>query len=144
MRGLKRGNPDGYRVGAGDETRTRDIFLGKEVLYQLSYTRILDQAVGEALRQAKRGGKLEEFVGVARDFLDRVVPRMEGGYPRKRMEYRAGSRTPEEADFDHGFRGWDCRIKPPQWGPAAPHRGRSDGLGGISMTHNLHDFRVEG
>jgi hypothetical protein len=25
--------------GAGDETRTRDIFLGKEVLYQLSYTR---------------------------------------------------------------------------------------------------------
>ena len=24
---------------AGDETRTRDIFLGKEVLYQLSYTR---------------------------------------------------------------------------------------------------------
>ena len=33
------GNPDEYRVGAGDETRTRDIFLGKEVLYQLSYTR---------------------------------------------------------------------------------------------------------
>ena len=26
--------------GAGDETRTRDIFLGKEVLYQLSYTRV--------------------------------------------------------------------------------------------------------
>jgi hypothetical protein len=26
---------------AGDETRTRDIFLGKEVLYQLSYTRVL-------------------------------------------------------------------------------------------------------
>jgi hypothetical protein len=25
--------------GAGDETRTRDIFLGKEVLYQLSYAR---------------------------------------------------------------------------------------------------------
>ena len=25
---------------AGDETRTRDIFLGKEVLYQLSYTRV--------------------------------------------------------------------------------------------------------
>ena len=24
---------------AGDEARTRDIFLGKEVLYQLSYTR---------------------------------------------------------------------------------------------------------
>jgi hypothetical protein len=27
---------------AGDETRTRDIFLGKEVLYQLSYTREAD------------------------------------------------------------------------------------------------------
>ncbi len=26
---------------AGDETRTRDVLLGKEVLYQLSYTRIL-------------------------------------------------------------------------------------------------------
>ena len=25
--------------GAGDESRTRDIFLGKEVLYQLSYAR---------------------------------------------------------------------------------------------------------
>jgi hypothetical protein len=31
----------GSRSGAGDETRTRDIFLGKEVLYQLSYTRVL-------------------------------------------------------------------------------------------------------
>ena len=29
------------KSGAGDEARTRDIFLGKEVLYQLSYTRIL-------------------------------------------------------------------------------------------------------
>ena len=27
--------------GAGKETRTLDIFLGKEVLYQLSYTRKL-------------------------------------------------------------------------------------------------------
>lgn len=27
--------------GAGNETRTRDIFLGKEVLYQLSYTRLV-------------------------------------------------------------------------------------------------------
>jgi hypothetical protein len=27
------------RGGAGDAIRTRDIFLGKEVLYQLSYTR---------------------------------------------------------------------------------------------------------
>jgi hypothetical protein len=28
---------------AGDATRTRDIFLGKEVLYQLSYTRVLSK-----------------------------------------------------------------------------------------------------
>jgi hypothetical protein len=27
------------QIGAGDAIRTRDIFLGKEVLYQLSYTR---------------------------------------------------------------------------------------------------------
>lgn len=29
------------KEGAGDETRTRDINLGKVALYQLSYTRIL-------------------------------------------------------------------------------------------------------
>ena len=28
-------------IGAGDETQTRGLFLGKEALYQLSYTRIL-------------------------------------------------------------------------------------------------------
>ena len=94
MRGLKRGNPDGYRVGAGDETRTRDIFLGKEVLYQLSYTRILDQAVGEALRQAKRGGKLEEFGGVARDFLDGVERTVDRGYPRNAWNAGGGGQTP--------------------------------------------------
>ena len=32
--------PLGIKGRAGDETRTRDIFLGKEVLYQLSYTRV--------------------------------------------------------------------------------------------------------
>ena len=46
--GTKRGSvfdsPDSVRIrfrtyGAGDEIRTRDIFLGKEVLYQLSYAR---------------------------------------------------------------------------------------------------------
>ena len=30
-----------FLYGAGDQVRTDDIFLGKEVLYQLSYTRIL-------------------------------------------------------------------------------------------------------
>ena len=27
-------------IGAGNETQTRGLFLGKEALYQLSYTRI--------------------------------------------------------------------------------------------------------
>ena len=31
--------PD-LRIGAGNETRTRDHYLGKVVLYQLSYARI--------------------------------------------------------------------------------------------------------
>ena len=38
------GNSWDSRNGAGDETRTRDIFLGKEVLYQLSYTRMPKRA----------------------------------------------------------------------------------------------------
>jgi hypothetical protein len=38
--GIRRPEPGrGAKYGAGDETRTRDIFLGKEVLYQLSYAR---------------------------------------------------------------------------------------------------------
>jgi hypothetical protein len=43
----------GYRInkkqvqrGAGDETRTRDINLGKVALYQLSYTRICQGGTG--------------------------------------------------------------------------------------------------
>jgi hypothetical protein len=31
------------RAKAGDAIRTRDIFLGKEVLYQLSYTRVKNE-----------------------------------------------------------------------------------------------------
>jgi hypothetical protein len=31
------------RIGAGDETRTRDINLGKVALYQLSYTRVREE-----------------------------------------------------------------------------------------------------
>ena len=34
--------------GAGEEARTLDIFLGKEVLYQLSYTRIVWSGVRES------------------------------------------------------------------------------------------------
>lgn len=32
---------DGFEYGAGDGTRTHDSLLGKQVLYQLSYTRML-------------------------------------------------------------------------------------------------------
>ena len=32
--------------GAGEEARTLDIFLGKEVLYQLSYTRMVVRLAG--------------------------------------------------------------------------------------------------
>lgn len=37
----KPGLTAGAFIGAGDETQTRGLFLGKEALYQLSYTRIL-------------------------------------------------------------------------------------------------------
>ena len=40
---------------AGDETRTRDIFLGKEVLYQLSYARIENE--DPYLARSERGFK---------------------------------------------------------------------------------------
>jgi hypothetical protein len=32
--------PTRLSTGAGDETRTRDLLLGKQTLYQLSYSRI--------------------------------------------------------------------------------------------------------
>ena len=35
----------GGECGAGDEIRTRDIYLGKVVLYQLSYSRILKSII---------------------------------------------------------------------------------------------------
>ncbi len=31
----------GFNIGAGEETQTLDLFLGKEALYQLSYTRMI-------------------------------------------------------------------------------------------------------
>jgi hypothetical protein len=45
------GTSRGTKKRAGDETRTRDIFLGKEVLYQLSYTRS-EATAGRWLRTA--------------------------------------------------------------------------------------------
>ena len=37
--GRRQPAPAGKKNGAGNETRTRDIYLGKVVLYQLSYAR---------------------------------------------------------------------------------------------------------
>jgi hypothetical protein len=39
-------------TGAGDETRTRDINLGKVALYQLSYTRVEDAQTITARRES--------------------------------------------------------------------------------------------
>jgi hypothetical protein len=44
---------------AGDETRTRDIFLGKEVLYQLSYTRVLSIEGGN---DASDAGRIKKYL----------------------------------------------------------------------------------
>ena len=48
---------------AGDETRTRDIFLGKEVLYQLSYTR--DLAI-EGQNDASEAGRIKNYLCTAK------------------------------------------------------------------------------
>jgi hypothetical protein len=61
-------NPRSNGPGAGDATRTRDIFLGKEVLYQLSYTRISVPAGGGDPPAGEAGRKLEKIHGVARGF----------------------------------------------------------------------------
>ncbi len=45
------------KKGAGDETRTRDINLGKVALYQLSYTRV----VGKEGTLTKRSGRFKPF-----------------------------------------------------------------------------------
>jgi hypothetical protein len=55
-------------TGAGDAARTRDIFLGKEVLYQLSYTRFW--SIREVESCARSGGNQVIFelrTCVARD-----------------------------------------------------------------------------
>ena len=42
-------SPYTEKNGAGDETRTRDVYLGKVVLYQLSYTRVMPVPPGRDL-----------------------------------------------------------------------------------------------
>ena len=54
---------------AGDETRTRDIFLGKEVLYQLSYTRVLWIGGGN---HASDAGRIKKYLRVLESAVCRV------------------------------------------------------------------------
>jgi hypothetical protein len=47
--------------GAGDGTRTRDSLLGKQVLYQLSYPRIVPSSIRRAESAVYRGGAGSRF-----------------------------------------------------------------------------------
>ena len=46
--------------GAGDEIRTRDIYLGKVVLYQLSYSRTCRQLYGRTRLAIKFAGQSQQ------------------------------------------------------------------------------------
>ena len=58
------------KKGAGDETRTRDINLGKVALYQLSYTRVL----ARRQRYPSRGVGSSLFLKMVRDRDRRSLP----------------------------------------------------------------------
>ena len=45
-------------VGAGDETRTRDIDLGKVALYQLSYSRLASRILASPFRSSWHIGQM--------------------------------------------------------------------------------------
>ena len=45
------------KTGAGNETRTRDLNLGKVALYQLSYSRVEAEIIPEILQPPDRGLK---------------------------------------------------------------------------------------
>ena len=47
-----------HRVGAGDETRTRDIDLGKVALYQLSYSRSASRILASLFRSSWHIGQM--------------------------------------------------------------------------------------
>src|SRR5216683_2241122 len=47
-----------HRVGAGDETRTRDIDLGKVALYQLSYSRSARRILASLFRSSWHIGQM--------------------------------------------------------------------------------------
>ena len=56
-------------LGAENETRTRDPDLGKVVLYQLSYFRILFVTISSASLPLKAGAKVQTFFHSAKLFL---------------------------------------------------------------------------
>lgn len=67
--------PEGKESGAGEGIRTLDIYLGKVVLYQLSYSRSQDVRQPESRRTAIR---LYAFGGTA---LKRYLQRFENRFP---------------------------------------------------------------
>jgi hypothetical protein len=62
---LKKGNKENGENGAGDESRTRDLNLGKVALYQLSYSRI---------RLEARIGILHTQQGLSRQIFGKFSP----------------------------------------------------------------------
>ena len=60
----------GFVLGAGDEIRTRDIYLGKVVLYQLSYSRV----TGDGLKRRLRPSSYPENTLLALTYSCRGLP----------------------------------------------------------------------
>ena len=93
-----------FRRGAGDETRTRDIFLGKEVLYQLSYTRASWIEEGmmrqKQLESSRFCARFSRCISVFRlkEARERIVPLMcaSGRQAWRKDSRRVSSRCPEK------------------------------------------------
>jgi hypothetical protein len=57
----------GTRESAGDETRTRDIDLGKVALYQLSYSRSASRILASPFRSSWHIGQMTEISSAIRE-----------------------------------------------------------------------------
>ncbi len=60
--------------GAGDGARTRDLLHGKQMLYQLSYSRSTDILVGERRLELLRLAALDPKSSVYTNFTTRPKP----------------------------------------------------------------------
>ena len=52
---MKNAHSSRHLFGAGNGTRTRDLLLGKQALYQLSYTRRIPLIIGGTIERVKSG-----------------------------------------------------------------------------------------